>query len=179
MKVFIDYDSTLVDILSPWLDWCNAQYLTLYNLSHIDNWYWFNNTFPNPFGFFDTCYQDDRLQPIKGSQEFFKWVGDRYPTVILTSTHKNVQPGKNEHIRRHFGTSSVIHEHDKYKWSGEGCVLIDDRDWNIVQWVLAGGVGILFGKNSYNEDNIVQHERIFICESYEEVKRVLREQELT
>ena len=39
MKIFIDYDTTLVNFITPWLDWVNKKYNRNFTTNEITRWY--------------------------------------------------------------------------------------------------------------------------------------------
>lgn len=180
-EVFLDYDSMLNDLAYSWIRWSNLTFGTSYTVQDVDNWYWYNNVLPREcFNFFQIAYDLDnkhRVRPLEGSVEFFKHVSDNFVTKILTSTYhdEEFRRMKNEHIEHHYGTTDVIHEHDKFKHAHQKAILVDDRDLNILQWTLRGGIGILFNHNNeynHNENKLIKHPNIYHASNYEEVKEI-------
>lgn len=189
LEVLLDYDSMLNDLSYSWLRWTNQKFGTEYGLQHIDNWYWWNNTFPKEcFDFFDVAYcletnHEHIVRPLEGSVEFFKHVSENFNTKILTSTYQDeeLRRKKNEHIEHHYGTTDVIHEHDKFKHAHEKAILVDDRDLNILQWALRGGIGIMYNHNNeynHNENKLIEHSNIHHASSYDEVLDILNSYKL-
>lgn len=183
LTIYVDFDSTLNNLGVSWRNWANAKYNTQYTAEDVNNWYWFNDKFDKEiFDYFKVayCLEDEfRTVPLPDSVEFFDTIAEKFNTYILTSTFedKKLRKMKDTNITHYFGTEAIIHEHYKYKYSRENAVLIDDRDWNCLQWVLNGGIAICFNHNGtykYNENNMVEHENLFHCENYEEVLDTIR-----
>lgn len=182
LEVWLDYDSMLNDLAYSWLHWSNHKFDTNYELHHVDNWYWYNNVLPKEcFDYFKIAYDINHefaVKPLHRSQEFFEVVTNMFSAKILTSTFHDdeLRRMKNEHIEHHYGTIEVVHEHDKFKYAHPKAVLVDDRDLNIIQWALSGGIAIMYNHNNeyhYNENKIIQHENIHYASNYDEVLNIL------
>lgn len=181
-EVFLDYDSMLNDLSYSWLRWSNVQFDTNYCVSDVDNWYWWNNTHPKEcFDYFKIAYDinhEHAVQPLPRSVEFFETVMNSFGAKILTSTYddEELRRMKNHHIQHHYGATDVIHEHNKFIHAHSKAVLVDDRDLNVLQWALSGGIAIMYNHNNeyqYNEKQIIQHDNIYHASSYDEVLVIL------
>lgn len=161
--IFIDYDSCLNDLNEAWCGYINKKYNANISSKDILHWNWCEDTFGKDSSDFwkDGCnYYFDDIMPREGAIDFINSIRNDYEIVILTSSWPGTESVKNEHIQRHFGLYNVIHDSNKYLYSGEG-ILIDDRPQTILNHIAYNDeVGIIFdcyggyGWSKLTEENV-------------------------
>lgn len=45
MKIYIDYDTTLINLIDPWVDWINERYNVNITSNDINRWYFLGEVF--------------------------------------------------------------------------------------------------------------------------------------
>lgn len=178
MKLFIDYDSTLNNMVYAWVKWLNDTYGTAYTIEDVTYWDWFNDIEQNAFKFFHGGLAFKLITPLDGSQEFFTHITDRYETHILTSSSDIMKPHKDKHIKEFYGETSVIHHTDKWEYAvhpDKTCILIDDRPLNCEKFAEEGGIAFLFNHEGRYEYTLSskQHENLHVVTDYHQIKRHL------
>lgn len=92
------------------------------------------------------------LEPLKGWDDIWKTV-KRYECFVLSSCSnlgEKCKCGKIDWVKRHLNGMKedniiiVQDMHEKAFYANEKSILIDDMEKNIIQWVEAGGIGILY-----------------------------------
>ena len=98
----------------------------------------------------------DKLEPVSGAVEMFKKIysvyGDKCEILsAVPKPHRNIPSAREDKIkwvRRVLSDQVVInlvYRAEKQDFvKGKGCILIDDYQTNIDEWISAGGTGILF-----------------------------------
>ena len=98
----------------------------------------------------------DKLEPMAGATEMFKKIysvyGDKCEILsAVPKPHRNIPSAREDKIkwvRRVLSDQVVInlvYRAEKQDFvKGKGCILIDDYQTNIDEWISAGGTGILF-----------------------------------
>ena len=98
----------------------------------------------------------DKLEPVSGSVEMFRKLysiyGDKCEILsAVPKPHRNIPSAREDKIkwvRRVLSDQVVInlvYRAEKQDFvKGKGCILIDDYQINIDEWISAGGTGILF-----------------------------------
>tara|TARA_B100000900_G_C20383555_1_gene635578 strand:- start:357 stop:800 length:444 start_codon:yes stop_codon:yes gene_type:complete len=89
----------------------------------------------------------DNLEWTKDGKRLWSYLEEHYP-VLLSSPSRNgygSRKGKNSWVNRELPGVPLLLEYsnNKKKYAGTNCILIDDRDRNIDQWISNGGIGIL------------------------------------
>ena len=138
IRILVDFDDTMTDLLSPWVKELNEQFGTKVQPSDINNWY--------ITGFFPDLSADEVYSPLH-NPEFWKKVNARadaqyflhklitngHDVYIVTNTHYNVLKHKMRHcFTRLFpfiDYNKVIVATDKYLIKGD--VIIDDAFHNL------------------------------------------------
>jgi len=185
MKVFVDYDSTLVDFLDKWISYINDTEGTNISIDDVTYWDYFRDLKVNAKKYFikKVPYSSGKYcaTPLDGAVEFFKTVNSLYDATILTITRDEVNKElKNQHIYKHFNTSKTIHESHKVKYAtdenGKPNVLIDDKLETCLSWVANGGVAILFNHNNRYKYNTykVGFKDLFYVSNYDEILPILQ-----
>jgi len=81
---------------------------------------------------------------MKDGKELWEYVKQYNPTILTAPSRGDACPtGKRIWIKRELGDIPTLIESDKYKYSGENKILIDDTKSKIDPWIEAGGIGIL------------------------------------
>lgn len=149
-KIYLDYDSTLNNLVDVWVGWINVAYEGGITTKDIEHWDWIEEKFgggANDFWKSPKIYQYGIVRPIDGSQEFVKNLQNCHDVSIVTNSWPGTERSKDEHIKRHFGNIKVIHEAQKHKVTHDG-ILIDDRKETIISHCSKNKTyGILFNKN--------------------------------
>jgi len=157
MKILVDLDSTLVDILTPTLKILNKNFKKEVKLEDITSWNKITELFPKD-AFYNLVESDnfysDYVFPIKGSQEFIENLA-KNNEIILVSSGKNSEEKVN-YITKTYNNkfNDIIFTYDTHTIKGD--VLIDDRFQSIYKWVKStDNLGILFRNNGLYKWNDV------------------------
>lgn len=155
MKIFLDFDSTLNNIVNPWLDWIYDKFGERVLSEELTSY----DFLERKFGYHATTFWKtpgvyDKVQPLFGALEFVESL--RQMNVdeikIITSSPEGMQDEKNSYLKRVFGFDScdVIHSFEKFKHTSNS-ILVDDYDKHILTHISNNkSPGILFNfKNKY------------------------------
>lgn len=173
MRILVDLDSTLVDILTPVLKILNDKYHKSVSLSHLTHWDYIVKEFPKK-EFYSLLQQDNfyfnEVLPIDGSIEFMRKLAENHEVIIVTAGQKTV--GKVEYINKYYGEfiNDLIFEQNKYEIRGK--VLVDDRFSTIQDWVnYTNELGIIFRNNdTYGYNDILWQNPLYKrCNTYDEI----------
>ncbi len=146
MKIYIDYDSTLVNLIDPWIDWANEKYSVNLSPSDVNRWFFFSEVFGKEADDFWRSkkynhYTDkDILQPYPGAVDFVQKVQSQYGkenVYIISSTRDHHTQAKIEHVEHYFqisGRNFIPIAKDKHTCTSDG-VLIDDYALHVMQHV--------------------------------------------
>lgn len=146
MKIYIDYDTTLVNLIDPWVEWINQKYHVTLSTSDINRWYFLSDVFgkeANDFWKSDryNLYADkDVLKPFDGAVDFFYRLEDKFGTenvFIVSSTLDHHQKEKMNHAQYYFGiieTQFIPVGKEKYHITRDG-ILIDDYPLHVMEHV--------------------------------------------
>ena len=89
---------------------------------------------------------------MQDGKELWSYIKPHNPTILSSPARGEACPeGKTIWIKRELGEIPYIYEKNKYKYSGENKILIDDTEKKITDWVDNGGIGIL---HTSTEDTI-------------------------
>ena len=121
MKICLDYDATLVDLMTPWMKWIRKTYNCTFTTRQISRFYFLSDVLGNEVSEFwktEGCYK--KVSPIEGAQEFVKKLQDTYGKEnihIVTATNKHMQDEKTNHAVTNFNVpeSQIHHVREKYK----------------------------------------------------------------
>ena len=159
MKIFVDFDSTLNDLDEKWVREINLLSGTNYSILDIDTWDWFfkKNEPRIALQALKNIYL--KTEPLEGAKEFLNELSTICDIAILTATEQvddEFIELKNKHIRWMFGAEiEIIHEIDKFIYADEQTILIDDKTSSILDFINAGGKGIIFSKDEQHQYNKV------------------------
>ena len=146
MTVFIDYDTTLVNLIDPWVEWINKKYNVTISSNDINRWYYLGEVFGSEANNFwkseEYNHYTDReiFQPYEGAVEFFHTLQDmfgRENVFIISSTKDHHKKEKIEHAKHYFSISNdqfIAVEKGKYTLTSGG-VLIDDYPLHVMDHI--------------------------------------------
>ena len=99
------------------------------------------------------------MEWMPDGKELWNYIKSYNPTILTSPSRGDDCPkGKTIWVKRELGDDTpVIIERDKYKYSGENKILIDDTEKKITDWIDKGGIGIL---HTSAEDTIKQLKEI-------------------
>ena len=152
--VSVDLDSTLVDILTPWLGYANSNEKSNYTIKDVTS-YNFKPLMRN-FDYIHTDLYKD-LKPIYGSQRFMDYLAMNYKVQIVTHTFEEHKKSKIEFIEKYFPGIDIICTNECKLDSTKDTFLIDDKLEHIEKHIdINNGQGIVYtfnNKYNYNHSN--------------------------
>lgn len=176
MKIWLDLDNTLNDLIFKWIDYCNE--LTGKSIKVTDVKYW-NHVF-DIFGeecaltfFSNQPFEQNIIKPLKESTKFVETLKNDYEVIILTDTFWKMEPEKRKWIETHFpNTDYILSKGDKYKYIDKNDIFIDDNTNHIKS--AKCNLKILFNyKNMYNwtlqHPQLLQEDTVKVSTDYNEV----------
>jgi len=202
MKIYVDYDTTLVNLIDPWIAWINDTYNVNIVSSDINRWYYLSEVFGKEADDYWKSekynhYTDkDIFKPYDGAVKFFNDLQKRFGDeniFIVSSTRDHHIEDKIKHAKYYFGISEnnfIPVSKEKYHQTKDG-VLIDDYPLHILEHIYHNQqVGIIFNyqnrfgwcnENNYHLDamlspfiNILKDENFNMAASYDEVLNILK-----
>ncbi len=201
MKVFIDYDTTLVNLIDPWVAWINKKYNVTISSNDINRWYFLGEVFGREADDFwrskkyNHYTNKEILQPFEGAVEFFQTIQNMFgveSTFIVSSTRDHHKEEKIEHAKHFFdidATQFIPVNKEKYHITKDG-ILIDDYPLHVMEHVKYNNQkGIVFNLDNrfgwcrrcnYSMDktlkdftHVVEDEKFSIATSYEKILKEL------
>ena len=161
MKIYIDYDNTLINLIDPWVVWINNKYNVNITSNDINRWYFLREVFGKEADDFwrsekNNHYADKNIfKPNHGANFFLqtmqKKMGEEN-VFIISSTKNHHILKKIEHAQYFFGIAKkqfipVDEDNKKYKVT-KGGILIDDYPLNVMEHVCYNQKkGIVFNHN--------------------------------
>jgi hypothetical protein len=172
MKIFLDYDSTLVNFTDTWVKLINELTNDKIQLHEVDRW-----GHPilekHTWLFFDYDIYS-HVTPFAGAVDFVRYLHENHDLTILTHTYsQNNMERKRAHIHQYFGADINIIQTatDKHLFT-EGGILIDDG-WHNVKGHLenTNEIGILFNfENRYAYvPKTVMHWKLYHMTDYQHI----------
>ena len=149
-KIFIDYDTTLVDFQDVMTHQINQIENTNFSSLELSRGYHDEIKMRNKHIFtHQNIYED--IVPFEGAIEFLIDIKSKgYDIILITANMSELQKTSKEiHIEKYFKGifDDIIHTEDKYKYTKES-ILIDDSYANITKHIQANDqIGILFNLN--------------------------------
>lgn len=164
-KIFIDYDETLVDIVTPTLQWIKEVLGEKVKKSDITYYSYLQDkygsivvNFWNEPDLYKNLY--NITSPFDGAVNFIRILNDmNYEISILSNCSEKNYIAKIEHCMKHFGIKSFIPCFDggKYKYLKRDDILIDDHFANCISHIMInGGKAIQFnykGETGWAKDS--------------------------
>jgi len=148
VKIYIDYDSTLINFIGPWLSWVNNKYKVTLQSNDINRWYFLGEVFGKEADYFWRSKQYNHyadktfLQPYQGAKDFFQTMQKQFEeknVIIISSTKEHHKIEKLEHAQYYFGVKQeqfipINGSQEKYTFTKDG-ILIDDYSLDIMKHV--------------------------------------------
>jgi len=146
MKIYIDYDTTLINLIDPWVDWINEKYNVNITSNDINRWYFLGEVFDKKANDFWRSeeynhYMDKEfLLPFKGAVDFFHALENKYGksnVIIISATRKHHKEEKIKHAKHYFGIIDeqfIASEKEKYEYTKDG-ILIDDYPLHVMEHI--------------------------------------------
>lgn len=149
-KIFIDYDTTLVNFQDVMTDQINEIENTDFSPLQLSRGY-FDEVKMRNKEIFTHKNIYEHIVPFDGAIEFLNNVKDmNYSVILVTANMSDLQMRcKERHIEKYFKNcfDDIIHTEDKYKYTKES-ILIDDSYSNIIKHIDANDqIGVLFNLN--------------------------------
>lgn len=137
-RIFCDMDSVLTDFVGQYSKYANMtpeeSYL-LYKTDVSKFWEPVNNSGVEFWS---------EMPWIEDGRELWEYVSKYSPTILTAPSRGDDCPkGKKIWVKRELGDIPIIIDRDKYKYSRENYILVDDTEEKIDKWIEAGGIGIL------------------------------------
>jgi len=173
MKILVDLDSTIVDILTPTIKILNKKLNKDVKLEDITSWDALTELFTKD-EFYNLVENDDfypnYVLPIAGSQEFIENLSKNNEVLLVTSGKNNME--KVDYITKTYNNnfSDIIFTYEKHKINGD--ILIDDKFQTIYKWVnYTNNLGILFrNKGLWKWNDVLWKNPKFKCGyTYEDI----------
>jgi FMN phosphatase YigB (HAD superfamily) len=174
-KIFIDYDSTLVDFQDVMTRQINQRENTTYTSYDMSRGYYTEVKKRNKDLFTDLNIYEE-VKPLDGAIKFLDDIKElEYEIVLITANSSNKQKAfKEKHIEKYFQSSfdDIIHTSDKFKYTKDS-ILIDDSYENIINHInYNNSIGVLFNyeKNYINTKQLdLNIANLYHMDSFDEV----------
>lgn len=146
MKIYVDYDTTLVDLIDPWVEWINEKYHVNIQTTDINRWYFLGEVFGKEA---DDFWRSERYNhytdkeiflPYQGAVEFFQTLQEKFGVhnvFIISSTKDHHKEEKIKHAQHHFNIDKeqfIAVNKEKYAKTKDG-VLIDDYPLHVMEHI--------------------------------------------
>lgn len=184
-KIYVDMDSTLVDLMSNWIDWLNKEKSVKVTTKEIIHWDYIAETFGEEANnFWKTKGVYNNVKPINGSVEFMyilQKMYDKENVVIISKCVKSNYDEKVKYAEKYFNIlpNNFINASDKWQFTSDG-ILIDDAPHNVIEHSIKNEKpSILFNyRNRYGWANLnKEHKLITKCKDYSECLKVIKSSE--
>ena len=157
MKIYVDYDTTLINLIDPWVDWVNSSFNVNVKTSDINRWYYLGeeiNPDANNFWKRDNHYVDKQsIKPFSGAIDFFNNLQSSYGkenVIIISSTRDHHIDDKINHMQYYFNVANeqiLLSSKEKHIYTQDG-VLIDDYPVHVMEHIHYNNLsGIIFNEN--------------------------------
>lgn len=174
MNIYVDYDTTLINLIDPWVKWINDKYKVNITTQDINRWYFLGEVFGKEADNFwkeENHYIDKEvLLPYDGAIDFFKTLQKKYGrknVKIISSTRDHHTKDKVAHMAEYFGVDPnsvniakdnntsdqndyeiILTSKEKYSYT-KGGVLIDDYPLHVLEHIhFNQEPGIVFNYNN-------------------------------
>ncbi len=182
MKVYLDFDSTLVTLAEEWIKWLKEEKFIKISTKDILHWNWISDTYGehvNQFWKTEGIYKN-KIKPISGSVEFVNILKKIYGfenVIIISNSARNMVDEKIEFAKKHFNIipNNFLHVEEKWKYTSDG-ILIDDAPHNVISHTKNNSKpAILFNyRNRYGWAKLNSPEKyVTICNGYDKCLEVL------
>ena len=181
MRIYLDFDSTLVDLVSGWINWLKLEKNIRIMQGDITSWNWISETFGedvNDYWKIKGIY--NTIKPIPGSIEFVTVLKDLYGKEnIFIISHSDVTMKKEKELyaEKHYKTlaSNFFHAEKKWEYTSDG-LLMDDAPHNVLGHTRNNNKpAILFNyRNKYGWATLKSPEKgVTICTDYGKCLQVI------
>ncbi len=196
-KIFVDYDTTLVNLIDPWVQWINRKYNVNISSNDINRWYFLGEVFGKEADDFWRSEQynhytdKDIFRPYDGAVDFFHKLEKQYGrenVFIVSSTRDHHKEEKIKHAQHYFDIEIeqfISVSKEKYALTKDG-VLIDDYPLHVMEHIhFNKQKGIVFNyrdsfgwckQANYSLDktltnflHVTEDENFLIATSYQEI----------
>lgn len=197
MKIYIDYDTTLVNLIDPWVKWINEEYNVIITSNDINRWYFLGEVFGKEADDFwrsekfNHYIDKDILLPYEGAVDFFNTLQNQFGTnnvYIVSSTRDHHKVEKIKHAQHYFNIDKeqfIPVKRQKFEITKDG-ILIDDYPLHVMEHIKYNKQkGVVFNyenrfgwckQSNYHLDStltdfmgIVKKKKFSIATSYEEI----------
>jgi len=197
MKIFIDYDTTLVNLIDPWVVWINKKYNVEITSHDINRWYFLGEVFGREADDFwrsekyNHYTNKDIFLPYEGAIEFFQTLQKKFGVenvYIVSSTKDHHKEEKIIHAQHYFNINKeqfIPVNKEKYNFTKDG-ILIDDYPLHVMEHIEYNKQkGIVFNlenrfgwckENNYSMDSTltkfihtVEDDNFSIASSYQQI----------
>ena len=146
MVVYVDYDTTLVNLIDPWIKWINEKYNVAISSNDINRWYFLGEVFGKEADDFWRSekynhYTDkDIYQPFEGAVDFFHTLQETAGienVFIVSSMRDHHKKEKLRHAQHYFDIDVkqfIPINKEKYSITGNG-ILIDDYPLHVMEHI--------------------------------------------
>ena len=146
MKIYVDYDTTLINLIDPWVDWINKRYSVNITSNDINRWYFLGEVFDKTANDFwrseeyNHYIDKEFLSPFEGAVDFFHALEEKYGksnVIIISATRKHHKEEKIKHAKYYFGITDeqfIASEKEKYEYTKDG-ILIDDYPLHVMEHI--------------------------------------------
>lgn len=201
MKIFVDYDTTLVNLIDPWVEWIKKKYNVIISTNDINRWLFLGDVFGKEANDFWRSekynhYTDKEIfQPYGGAVDFFHTLQGEFGvenTFIVSSTRDHHREEKIKHAKYYFGIEEkqfIAVNKEKYSATKNG-ILIDDYPLHVMEHIEYNKQkGIVFNyenrfgwckQSNYQLDNtlsnfmqVVEDDKFSITTSYQDILKEL------
>ncbi|MCK5537649.1 MAG: hypothetical protein KAI79_12540 [Bacteroidales bacterium] len=146
MKIFVDYDTTLVNLIDPWVAWINEKYDVEITSHDINRWYFLGEVFGKEADDFwrskkyNHYTNKDIFLPYEGSVEFFQTIQKKFGVenvYIVSSTKDHHKEEKIKHAQHYFNINKeqfIPVSKEKHTITQDG-ILIDDYPLHVMEHI--------------------------------------------
>jgi len=166
MKIFLDMDGVIVNLVSSLLKKYNKDYhdsvkpediksFGIHKYVKINRAIYNYFKLPGMFG--------EELEPFENAISVIKMIAEEYPqTYILTTPHdssETCERDKKNWVRKHlpfFNTKNIIFSHHKHLLSKPGDIILEDKPLDLKRWKDNGGISICYNQ-PWNQEATCTH----------------------
>ena len=161
MKIYIDYDNTLINLIDPWILWANNKFNVNFTSNDINRWHFLGEVLGKGANDFWNDKKDNHyanknmLQPNPGAIKFLHSIQKQFGeknVFIVSSTVAHHKVEKIKHAQYFFGIVkkqfiSVNENKGKHTFT-KGGILIDDCPLYVMEHICYNHqMGIVFNYN--------------------------------
>jgi 5'(3')-deoxyribonucleotidase len=160
-KLVLDFDSTLCDLMSPWMDWLHREKFSsvVHALSEVETYDWISRNYGSQGnGFFHNDPEhtySNYVLPFPDAKLFVEWAQEHFGEVVIVthSSKKSTERAKREWGQEYLNFDNFFffsELEDKYKFTGDG-ILVDDYPLHVIRHIARNNSSaVLFDYNLEN-----------------------------